>query len=86
MAFAGPSGDLCHKYNNQAFPVKYTNLNVLQLVCPAFRLKYSNYTPYIGFFSVYTAYSGFAAESATRACETMFGVPAGTQGETDDIC
>jgi len=39
---------------------------MLRLVCPAFRLKCSNYTPYIGYFSVYKAYSGFAAESATR--------------------
>jgi hypothetical protein len=58
-------GNLLHKYNNQAFPVKYTNLNVLQLVCPVFRLKYSNYTPYIEYFSVYKAHSGFAAESAS---------------------
>ncbi len=57
--------------------MKYSNLNVLQLVCPAFRLKYSNYTPYIEYFPVYKAYSGFGAESATWACETMFGVPAG---------
>ncbi len=66
--------------------MKDTNLNVLQLVCPAFRLEYANYTPYMEYFSVYKAYSGFAAESATRACETLFGVPAGTQGETDVIC
>jgi hypothetical protein len=39
---------------------------MLLLVCPVFCLKYSNYTPYIGYFSVYKAYSGFAAESATQ--------------------
>jgi len=52
-------GNLLHKYNNQAFPVKYTNLNVLQLDCPAFRLKYSNYTPYIMYVPFSNAHSSF---------------------------
>jgi len=79
-------GNLLHKYNNQASPVNYSNFAVLQLGCPAFRLKNSNYTPYIGYFPVYKAYSGFGAESVTWACETMLGAPTSTQGETDVIC